>query len=53
MTSEIRSPQLAEAVAGLEQLGELPVEEHAERYEAVHQRLTEALSSAAQGAQQQ
>ncbi|GAA4615023.1 hypothetical protein [Saccharopolyspora hordei] len=37
---------IAEAVAGLDDVQELPVAEHVERFEAVHAALTDALSKA-------
>ncbi|WP_158889116.1 hypothetical protein [Amycolatopsis anabasis] len=36
---------IAEAVSGLEQLDQLPLAEHVERFDAVHTELTVALSS--------
>ncbi|MFO7193708.1 MULTISPECIES: hypothetical protein [Thermocrispum] len=36
---------VAEAVAGLDELDQLPLSEHVERFDAVHTELTVALSS--------
>lgn len=36
---------VADAVSGLDELDELPVSEHVERFDAVHTELTVALSS--------
>ncbi|MTD59313.1 hypothetical protein [Amycolatopsis pithecellobii] len=36
---------IEEAVAGLDDLGRLPLAEHVERFDAVHTQLTTALSS--------
>lgn len=47
MTSQAPEPEfgIAESVAGLEDLDELPVAEHVARFTAVHESLTAALSS--------
>lgn len=52
MQEELEQPQdtdpragVADAVSGLDELDELPVGEHVERFDAVHTELTVALSS--------